>query len=914
MDKSPDKAARRASRSGFAVVLIFTIGLAKCIAAQECEVPLFVQQNMYGANVMVLADNSGSMNEAIYHAGYDPDMVYAGNFPSETMYFVTTDGFRAPSAFDATLLAEPVAYFVDSDNGQPARYLGNYLNWIFYHASEEQRAAIPRVTRIQVLKVILHDIIDDSRQLKFGLTVYQNDHGGSIVGKCGVNPTSLHAQIDGITANTWTPTGEALETIVDYFSYDGPDAAIESECQKNFVIIVTDGYPNQDTEVSPYLWDADGDGRDPGSCTSIGAPYPDSENCSDHMDDVAWWLAHTDLRPDLRDDQVVSTYVVGFHVDAPLLAETAANGDGLYFEARNAVELRASIDYALQDILRRISSGSAVAVVSTEREAGDYLYRGKFMPLDWHGYLECFSLPYASGESPVWEAGDLLADRDPNTRDVWTALGTSIYDFAPSSANALNEAMGVVNPDDAAKVISWVVGHDVDGYRPHAGRVLGDIVHATPVVVGAPSTFSPDEDYQRFYEAHINRSHTVYVEANDGMLHAFNGINGEELWAFVPESALPELPVVVDSAYCHVYTCDQTVAVKDVRLDGIWRTMLIGGQGRGGFGLFAIDVTVPSSPVLYWQNTLPDRLAFHSEPVICQVGGDPFVVVGSGLDEVNGTARIHAYDLDTGNLLGSLQLGRSVNARNKTTTPAAVDYDLDGNTDLLYVGDLVGSVWRIDINGTNNPAAWTYYELFDGSQPITAKPSAAFGQNGEVYVYFGTGAYLTEEDMATLDANSFYCVFDRHDGRSSSRNQLVNQTGTIDDIGNSSGWYIDLWNRMGERVTEPALIVAQTVIFTSFAPTTTACVAGGDSWLYRLNYANGDEPAYDDGDGTSGRSESLGEGIASQPVVDIVQGTVVVQSSNSEIIIEEIGVTFPRLVVRAWKEDYDQIAETPPQQ
>ena len=107
------------------------------------------------------------------------------------------------------------------------------------------------------------------------------------------------------------------------------------------------------------------------------------------MDDVAWWMAHQDLRPDLPDDQTVSTYVVGFHVDAPLLAETAANGDGLYFEAHNAVELYYSINYALQDILRRISSGSAVAVVSTEREAGDYLFRGKFMPLDWHGYLEC---------------------------------------------------------------------------------------------------------------------------------------------------------------------------------------------------------------------------------------------------------------------------------------------------------------------------------------------------------------------------------------------------------------------------------------------------------------------------------------------------------------------------------------------
>ena len=30
------------------------------------------------------------------------------------------------------------------------------------------------------------------------------------------------------------------------------------------------------------------------------------------------------------------------------------------------------------------------------------------------------------------------------------------------------------------------LGEDVDGYRTHAERVLGDIVHATPVVVGAP--------------------------------------------------------------------------------------------------------------------------------------------------------------------------------------------------------------------------------------------------------------------------------------------------------------------------------------------------------------------------------------------------------------------------------------------
>ena len=74
-------------------------------------------------------------------------------------------------------------------------------------------------------------------------------------------------------------------------------------------------------------------------------------------------------------------------------------------------ELTIAIEYALQDILRRISAGSAVAVVSTERGTKDRLYRGKFMPVDWDGYLECFALPYELDEEPMWEGGRILADR-----------------------------------------------------------------------------------------------------------------------------------------------------------------------------------------------------------------------------------------------------------------------------------------------------------------------------------------------------------------------------------------------------------------------------------------------------------------------------------------------------------------------
>ena len=59
---------------------------------------------------------------------------------------------------------------------------------------------------------------------------------------------------------------------------------------------MTDGFPTMDRDVSSYLRDADGDGNDPGNCASIGAPYPESNNCSDHMDDVAYYMRHNDLR------------------------------------------------------------------------------------------------------------------------------------------------------------------------------------------------------------------------------------------------------------------------------------------------------------------------------------------------------------------------------------------------------------------------------------------------------------------------------------------------------------------------------------------------------------------------------------------------------------------------------------------
>ena len=897
-----------------AATLLLGIFLAALIApinstAEEmCEVPLFIMQNSGGANLMILADNSFSMNTVIYHPAYDEDLLWPGEFDNGATYFVAKEGWFEPNDFDIGFAADPKVYLVNSDNGEDGRYTGNYLNWLYYHATDDQRISAPNTTRIQVLKAVLSSIIDRSDQLRIGITVFQkDDDGGNMLGPIGKSHVALQSIISGITANAQTPTGESLETILDYFGHK-TQSPIENECQFNFILLVTDGLPTMDLDVSSYLHDADGDGNDPGDCASIGAPYDNSRDCSDHMDDVAYWLAHEDVNPKFDDVQNVFTYVIGFHEDADLLRETADNGLGLYFEAKNAVELYASIEYALQDILRRISAGSAVAVVSTEHSNDNRLYRGKFMPVDWEGYLECYALPCQEGDACVWEAGSLLRARNRGTRAIFTALGKNMYLFKTSNARILWDEMGAANETEAIDLIAWGRGNPVDGYRYRNEQVLGDIIHSTPVVIGTPSQYVLEESYESFRQANEFRRKMIYVGANDGMVHGFDAETGNEHWAFVPEFALPKFAVMADSLYCHTYSCDQTVTVKDVKIRGVWKTVMVAGGGEGSSSVFAMDITDPNSPEVLWQADLPNGKKNHSEVEVVSIAGMPVALVGSGLDSDNMEAYLYAYNLSTGNLLESILLSSDpIALRNKASRPAVADVNMDGQTDLVYVTDMLGNVYRIKFNDSYSSSDWQITTLYEGSQEIQADPVVAYGPNGEIYVYFGTGAYIEVPDMTSLNNNSFLCVFDRHDGSTATMGDMVDQTSGIEDIGSGSGWYVDLWNAESERVTTKAVVVAETVVFTSFAPVDDPCVAGGISWLYQMRYDDGGVPDVDYMSDEDDRSLSISEGIASYPVVDLSSGNVVVQSSDASIDVEPIASIIRFLRVHSWQESHDLV-------
>jgi len=328
------------------------------------------QQDLNRLNVMILADNSSSMNTAIEHEAYDQGITYTGRFSSTAEYHLDRTRTYTPRSFAPTWESTPWAVLVTSDNGEPGIYSGNYLNWIFYgHATADQRAALPRMTRIQLLKTILSDLIYRNERLDIGLTVFRDGTGGNIIGECGEYRTTLLVRVAGLTANAWSPLAEASEDILDYYAEDGPTALITAPDTRSFLIVVTDGEPTMDLDVSPYLRDADGDGRDPGDCASLGSALPDSCDCSEYFDDVAWYMAHTDLRADLDGEQNIATYVVAYDTGLALLESAAKKGDGLYFRATNPTGLVQAMELVVQDILRHSAARSPASAVPDDMAA-----------------------------------------------------------------------------------------------------------------------------------------------------------------------------------------------------------------------------------------------------------------------------------------------------------------------------------------------------------------------------------------------------------------------------------------------------------------------------------------------------------------------------------------------------------------
>lgn len=890
-------------------LLALALVLLAAPAMAVCDPPLVVSQTGGTAKVLFILDSSASMNEAIRHASYDPGVTYTGNFNSTTLYDVSTDGTYDPKDFNNNWPGTPSAYLVNSDQGEEGQYPGNYLNWVFFHATATQRAAIPTVTRIQMAKQAVNNVLGSVTGMDFGVMIFNGSTGGTLLSAMGTAPATIQSQVNSVQANDYTPLGETLVSALDYFASTGASAPVTASCQKLFIVLATDGYPTKDLDVPAYLQDYDQDGQDPGTCTSMGAPYADNMDCTGYMDDVATYLYQNDLRPDLEGFQNAVTYVIGMDLDAPILQATATKGGGSYFSISNPAGLGSALNETFNQIAAQMGAAAAVSVVSSEDRTNNRLFRARFESQTWRGFVEAFDLPYQAGDAPAWEAGSQLQSRSASSRTVFTSsTGANKVDFASGSAASLQAFLGAVDVAEAGQIIDFARGADVTGARDRDGWKLGDVVDAAPVAVGRPSGFSPLNGYAAFRAANAGRDEVLYVAANDGMLHCFDVATGSERWAYVPKSVLPRLRDLMDPGYCHEFFVNLTPAAYDVYVGGAWKTLLVGGLERGGDGLFALDVTDPDAAdvQVQWDVDLPALKGSWNTPTLVRSkahGGHVFVA-GTGYEAAAGQASLLVLNPADGSVLNTFALG-SVVAANKTTRAVAVDTNFDGWDDVLYLADLAGRVWRVGLGNST----WTVTLLFDAGRPIQSAPVLTLDELGRVMVFFGTGRYLDTSDLTNTDQQTFYAVVDDGSGGTVSSASLVDQTSSIQAVtAGQRGWYVHLVQASGERITRRPVLIAGTLYVPSSRPNAAACMGGGSSWLYSFDYKDGSAPSNANGSEnqtTAGRVEDKGSGILADPSVDLVNEDLILQSSNVSLVTKKFDAGLKRLVVRSWRQKWN---------
>jgi type IV pilus assembly protein PilY1 len=949
-------------------------------------------------NVLIMFDNSASMNETISGEYYDKTILYPyviTDVPERVYYRVMggawniyrnsvdgtppdyIDGVNCPEV--KTALKDYGFYngkikFSSSECGTSntvSLATGNYLNYLQLTGGPADKP------KLGLAKGIIQSYINTTDGVRFGAMIFNDNEGGRLLREVKdmtpTNRSDLHSAIGGLSATTWTPLAETLYESGCYFrgakSYFNKDASgnpiqytspLQVWCQKSYVIVITDGESTKDRNsiLSTDVGDTNGDGYEPGGSHEV--PYEDEG--SDYLDDVAKKLHENDLNLDMKDKQNIVTYTIGFTVNSPLLERAAQYGGGRYFYCHNAQSFIAAMQSIIEEILSKSTSYVAPVVPISQMEktsAGDRMYIAMFKPTMksfWEGNIKKYGIatekngsieigdildangdPVMDSESRIREdalsywsskpdgeyvrkggVGEVLQNRT-TPRNIYTYLGTS-PDLTHSS-NAFNyeyrenidpALLGLPSPDTDGrdKLINFI--HGLDSYDENGNLItnekrdwiLGAFIHSRPLVI------------------HYGTTRTViYAGANDGMLHAFDDTTGEELWAFIPPSLLPNLRNL-DGA-----TIEFFVDGAPKVYIGTDKTVLLFGLRRGGDRYIALDITDPLSPKFLWEIG-PSTTGFGelgetwSTPQIgkIQLGTEEKWVafIGGGYDvnqdklpvsskDSRGRA-VYVIDILTGDLIWSYSYANGAYVNDTTmeycipSDVTRVDTDGNGKIDRLYVGDVGGRIWRFDI-GDLKVSSWTGRIIFSSNagtsdqRKIFYPPDITLEKDNGYYemVFFGTGD--REHPKTTNVENRLYAIKDKNQSTVLSENDLVNvtddllqdsdttleeKTGILQSLQEESGWYIRLGEHPGEKCLSNPVVFYGIIYYTTFTPTFGAeddiCFVGeGTSRLYALNYKTGNAVFNLDGslDGTmtrSDRSMVIGSAIPSGVIITFISG------------------------------------------
>lgn len=289
-------------------------------------------------------------------------------------------------------------------------------------------------------------------------------------------------------------------------------------------------------------------------------------------------------------------------------------GDGTpdaYFFAVNPAQLEESIRSILSQLVT--SGGTAPAVTGSRVSAGGQIFLTTYTntTTDFgRGDISAYTVDQfgTQAATPNWTAASQLTARGPGSRTIITNNGGVGRPFQWSNTNlstaqrlALNTTVtnfvDTRGPDRLAYLRGDRSNETAAGFFRRRIELLGDIINSTPWYVAAPNGAYSDVSYpgyRAFLAANLGRTPVVYVGANDGLLHGFNATTGAEVLGFVPNAVYKNLVKLTDPAYTTRTFVDGALFAGDANVGG-WKTFLVGSLGRGGQGIFALDVTNPAA-------------------------------------------------------------------------------------------------------------------------------------------------------------------------------------------------------------------------------------------------------------------------------------------------------------------------------
>jgi len=569
-------------------------------------------------------------------------------------------------------------------------------------------------------------------------------------------------------ASVFTPLAGSLKTAASYFS--GASTPVGYACQKNFVLLATDGNPTADRNGNMYP---------PSQMVIQFDPSTDTDTYNFTGQAATDVLAQATALNTLgisgstfgSNSNGVQTYVVGMGdtVKNPgsitmLNKIAAAGGTGAAYLGDTAAGLTAQFSLIATDIVDRTAAASSVALNAGYFSSGDFLYQAKFTSSVWTGNLLAYAITSAGviATTPAWDSGLVLQGQDwssgrtiltlkPSAAQgaqgipfVWPAnpLAPSATELDPAQISALNTG-ATGSADGLGRYrLPYLRGQRTYETTPMPGttttlrgrvQVLGDIIDSAPNYVAAPAFGYSDSmepaPYSTFAANEASRAPTIYVGANDGMFHGFSAASGKEVLAYVPNAVYPGLSQLSAPAYAHQYYVDGSPTVGDVFFHsgttGQWHTIAVSGLRAGGQAVFALDVTDPANftqanaaNVVLWEfsdaNDADLGYTFGQPLIVKTNDGRWSVIFGNGYNSTqsdahtgtSGDAYLMVVDAQTGVLKAKIAT-KSGTVASPNGLSGGIAVDVDGN-------GTADVVYAGDLNGNlwkfnlaaATPASW----------------------------------------------------------------------------------------------------------------------------------------------------------------------------------------------------------------